>query len=749
MIHRALIVFAGLSLALASTLVAGQGPVPAPTAGVSIPKGKTLSFALGSRLPVTSGQVTVIDGPSSVPGVTARLASGKLTVAASASAKPGKYLLATVAPTGPVPTSIEVRVVTGRDETETIVEQQQSAEAARAEANEQAFSGDWLPAENPPPDPAVMDLRSASGRALVQQINSNSFAGPALGRLQQIATSSPDPQARAAATEALKRSPDSRARGLLPAAQRGAQTDSQKLAVLDRQLKLAKFKLAGKPKFALAFIDINKLIKPTPPPAPPKKQPGEWWAIKATDTGVTPASPAELADPNRFRQIYVAPAGYQTAELDRFMSDVDRTITKMGNVDAKPHVTFSSKYKDRIVYIVHWLPGAALDATGRSTFGAKLFNHPTRGGKGVAMNQELLFRELDSFKAAKLSTFAPLSALIIYNTDEDVTANASTPTFLIPDQRSHTVRNYGVARITRFDIDSKVPMHEVAHASFNWLDEYFESSLAQFNITILDPLSPLVQLDSSWSGGLSTLSRLIGTYDLRISEILADNGADNIATRNPANTVGFPYQNYGFQGGMFFGLGVYRESNHSVMQDYSAVHPSSHQQVLKQAFEGAAAGRANDRLRNCGPLTDWALGSTVQLMLHDADKHHRWHPTQKYEVQVGWYEKEWKTCPVPNSTFTYPCYVDTWKSFTKQVNPGVRLVDLGKIVGNPTVSLVLGMLGVDTITTALPTLKWVVPYQEVDVTAPNMFQSYWWRFRANNGTKWSEWTGYSTFRRVL
>jgi hypothetical protein len=136
-------------------------------------------------------------------------------------------------------------------------------------------------------------------------------------------------------------------------------------------------------------------------------------------------------------------------------------------------------------------------------------------------------------------------------------------------------------------------------------------------------------------------------------------------------------------------------------------------------------------------------------MLHDADKHHRWHPTKEYEVEVGWYEKEWKTCFVPNSSFSYPCWIDTWKSYTKKVTPQLRLVDLGKLLSNPTVAQVLYLLGVDNVSAALPTLKWPVPYQEVDVSVPNLFQTYYWRFRTNNGPRWSEWTGYSNFRRVL
>ena len=47
----------------------------------------------------------------------------------------------------------------------------------------------------------------------------------------------------------------------------------------------------------------------------------------------------------------------------------------------------------------------------------------------------------------------------------------------------------------------------------------------------------------------------------------------------------------------------------------------------------------------------------------------------------------------------------------------------------------------------LPTLKFYMPYQPVDVPTPQAFTTYYWRFRTDNGAYQSGWTGWSSFYR--
>ena len=119
-----------------------QSP-PKPTAAVSVPRGRTLTFTLGSRIPANAPGVLVVDEQGPVSGVSARFAAGKLTVTTSPTSPPGRYLLALDMPIGAVATQVEVRVVTSRREADDLVREYNEAEAARKLANQQAFGEGW------------------------------------------------------------------------------------------------------------------------------------------------------------------------------------------------------------------------------------------------------------------------------------------------------------------------------------------------------------------------------------------------------------------------------------------------------------------------------------------------------------------------------------------------------------------------------------------------------------------------------
>src|SRR5207237_7750589 len=181
-------------------------------------------------------------------------------------------------------------------------------------------------------------------------------------------------------------------------------------------------------------------------------------------------------------------------------------------------------------------------------------------------------------------------------------------------------RSYGVANYTRADLLQRgayVPSHELAHAGLNYLDEYVEAGLQDLSIRQIDLATPLVLFDGSWGGFIAAINDLLGVYDYNLSEILSNNGNDNMATSAWPTTVytpGYPSQSYPYEGGMFFGRGTFHAAGSNLMNrdfvmrgaddGFAYAHSSSQQQVINAAF-GGAAGRPNDRLRNAGPKNGW------------------------------------------------------------------------------------------------------------------------------------------------
>ena len=193
--------------------------------------------------------------------------------------------------------------------------------------------------------------------------------------------------------------------------------------------------------------------------------------------------------------------------------------------------------------------------------------------------------------------------------------------------------------------------------------------------------------------------------------------------------------------------------------------------MINTAFWGLGYGRPNDRLRNAGPKNGWplAFGSTTHVMLYDGDKNHHFQPTLSYQVQVGWYDRVWKTCWA--GFIPYPCYDDVWRTAQKTVYPTVRQINLkaSSLYGLANlVQSAVCAVGISEVPTSggntvricdadlntiatqfLPTFTFNVPYQDVDVPASQWLTTYWWRFSTYNGYVQSGWTGWSSFYRSL
>jgi hypothetical protein len=796
---------AALALALAPAVnpAGGGGNKLGPAPVNVVLRGKSATVQLSAAAAKNLTGVRVLDRHDQpVAGVTATLgkadaAGRKVTVTAAKNATLGKHRLVAAGSTQALATV----VVAG---TAAEVDQAVKENNLREQKHRAALTGDgWKPAKSSAPDPRLLNLdpdaASKMKTALLHHLRTNAFAGPSLDRLYTLVTRVKDADIRAEAVRALGHARDPRAQKLLATLHGSVTEPALKTAIQQhlRPVQAAAVKFPAKVPFTQSsgfhFAKKETAINPRLATAigrlKGKIKPGDWFAVKVTAQGdVMPATSQELANPGQYRQVFIVPTGYQDADTDRFISDFHVMIQKMGTQSDR---VYTAEYRARIVYIAQWLPGGALGSA-QPNFGASLFNHPVRGGKGLTLSQSKVFKAVDTFKQTKLPAFAPLAAMVLFNYDGgDTTASASPPTYLLPSQRFFEVKHYGIVRISRYDAlyDAYRPMHELAHAALNFLDEYTEAVLRDANLTTLDALTPALLLDGTWGGWVSAVTDLFGIYDVRLSECLADNGNDNVSLRFVPATVGASKEVYPIEGGAFFGHGTFRASGNNIMAGFDGPkgsafgfdHSAPQRQVIHQVFEAPhRAGRPNDRLRNAGPLRDWLpqFGNKVHLLLFDADHNHRWHPTTQYEVEVGFNETVWKVCYVKDAQgkdlliagqrVPYPCPDDVWHSSVKAVQPSPRTVDLRKCFAAQTAGLmqsVLTGLGVDSIEAGggsinlsamtvdqllqqtLPTVTWPAPYQDVEVDAPNPLTTYYWRFRTYNGTLWSDWTSWGHFQR--
>lgn len=479
-------------------------------------------------------------------------------------------------------------------------------------------------------------------------------------------------------------------------------------------------------------------------------------------------SAADLAD-SAFRQILVMPTGYAETEREAFWGDFELLVADASNVGS----VWSTQKKDRILYVGYFVGGGAL-GTPESTFGGAVLPHPVRD-YALTLSLDAVIAKVNEIKASEIPELRPMGVAILFNDSSHHGAdNASPPSFV--------GKAYGVARLTRGDLQGGyITSHELAHAALNFLDEYVEDGFENLSIRTLDALTPLLLQDASRHGRPRAVSDRLGAYDYNLSEILANNGNDNIATSPLPSTVTSPISepvSFPYEGGMLFGRGTFHAAGNNLMNSdhvmradddgFAFAHSASQQQLIDTAF-GASPSRANDRLRNAGPKHGWpgTLGSTSTVLMFDGDKNHQFHPTQRYVVQVGWYERVWTICG--QGSRLHACATRQWRTAQKTVQPTAGTIDLkaSSLYGLANlVQLLLCDLGVmevpqpngpdfrlcerllgDVDVDFLPTFTFRTPYEETTVPTTQWFTTYYWRFSTDNGYAASGWTGWSSFYR--
>jgi hypothetical protein len=476
-------------------------------------------------------------------------------------------------------------------------------------------------------------------------------------------------------------------------------------------------------------------------------------------------SALELSDPVRFPQVLVLPTGFAASEKALFESSFHRMVDGMSQSGSR---VFADRYRQRLVYRSFWVPGGAL-GTPEAAFGGAVIPHPVRSTALTARQEEVI-----AYVKSLPENVAPRAVMILFNSlDSGVTANASPPSFL--------GERFGIAKTTLADIDSQyVPVHELAHAFLNFVDEYIEGGFESVAIQSFDAATSLLLMNGTGSGARQAWRTMFQIYDLRASEILAANGSENIDTsRVPTRvaTEGVESQVFENEGGMFFGKGTWHDEGRNLMGGFSAPgendgfaydHSASQELVIGELFEHpATAARPNDRIAAAGPRGGWpsALGREAMLLLFDADKNHAAHPTEVYEVQVGFHDLRWARCRGWGG-LPYPCLQKEWVTVQKEF-PAVRTelsVPASRAFGIvrhvQKLACFFGVKQVGPLNLCgltlgqmagafLPTLEFPLPYQEVVVPVPQALTRYHWRFRTRNKTAVSGWTGWSTFIRTF
>jgi hypothetical protein len=462
-----------------------------------------------------------------------------------------------------------------------------------------------------------------------------------------------------------------------------------------------------------------------------------------------------------YRQVLVLPTGYTANDVDAFWRDYDafvRSVSNSGEI-------WSTQYRQRLLYVGYFVAGGGLGQQD-ATFGGAVLAHPIRGYALSVSNASVTAKVVGLAK--ELPGLRPMAVQVLFNDDtQGISGNASPPRFV--------GAGYGIAKLNRADLaGGYVPAHELAHAALNFLDEYVEEGLEQTDIKVFDIASPQLRLDPGWSSDLLAMKNLTDVYDLDISAILANNGNDNVSTSSTPSTVVSPNSQrsyFGAEGALSFGRGAFHEVGKSLMgssdstsQDgFAYAHSAAQWMLINTAF-GEAPYRANDRLENAGPVDGWPLefGSSTTVMLFDGDKNHAWQGTKRYFVQVGWYERSWTVCW--SGRFPYPCMREDWRVVEKTVTPAPRSVTLAATsLGDLATSMQTLLCGAgnteikqrdgsmfstcaQTIDSST-TFTFETPYQDVAVSTPQWFTTYYWRFATDNGTFRSGYTGWSSFYR--
>ncbi|HEX4996735.1 MAG TPA: hypothetical protein VFY29_00815 [Terriglobia bacterium] len=467
----------------------------------------------------------------------------------------------------------------------------------------------------------------------------------------------------------------------------------------------------------------------------------DWKCVRGSGE---PCEQTDLVDP-RFRQILILSTAYRDGSANTFWRDFGRFVARLGSRQMMN--AWSAQKRDRILYVGVFTGGGPLDS-GNASFGAHVREDIT-GTRVLAARSESVHQFVDQLQA-RAPWLDPLGVALLFQSGNAM-ANSTPPSF--------SSRSYGITRIGSDDLrNGYIGAHELGHGALNFLDEYVESGLENLNIRNFDVLTPLLIFTPPGS------TPPPDGYDYRLSEILAGNGPVNLAPRPDVTTVRTPGaapQRFEYEGGLFFGRGTFHDAGSNLMNSdfvqrgpgdgFAFDHSPAQQEYIDSVF-GDAPSRANDRLRNVGPVDGWPgeFGASTTVMLYDADKNNPRHPTKEYVVQVGWWEHQQGADP-------------RWRVDSYTVPATKQTVDLPLSAG-PREKLLLAVAcraGMTELSDELNgrdvcdrensnravSLRFYTPYESTTVPASQWFTTYWWRFRTFNGSQYSGWTGWSSFYR--
>jgi len=545
------------------------------------------------------------------------------------------------------------------------------------------------------------------------------------------------------------------------------------------------------------------------------------WCIVG-DT--SPCGPQHLDDPEYYKQIVFLSSGYTEDQKALFYQDfLYASLSRMSkfeiekepadgiyrvrrsqilNPEEKIGVTYTNdeylvdyskvysvKNRPRLVYIGWWLPGGPIGSSSER-FGMKALNTPLPvraiEGTSPAFNTEKVYEEVSRLTQEQEGRLRPWSAVLII---QDRGSELRSLAKLLIERPFNLVAQSAV------DTVNYLGYHEVGHSAFNFGDQYYSQFLLYVNFRWLDSLSPVLKILDTQGSASTAIENWAGGFDFKLTDILISIFDDLDVTRYPSrvSTPSYTPTEFTYEGGFQFGVGVFHEKGLNIMnmmfgksgeEDYMGEdHTTTQSKLIDNEALGSSfqpgnrdvfgrafvrASRPNDRIRNAGPYNDTLVsGTKTRILLSDADKHHRYHPTRKYEVQVGWYESEIRTC-YNKRGLPYACSQNVWKTASKDVLPVKRKVKLSvQHINGLSPSLVnlfcnhfqgtSSPAGVpnkclDWDTSTLPLSDYfelMMPYQEVEVPTERMGTTYYWRFRTDNGKWQSGWTGWSTFKRTF
>jgi hypothetical protein len=256
-------------------------------------------------------------------------------------------------------------------------------------------------------------------------------------------------------------------------------------------------------------------------------------------------------------QLLILSSGYSAEAAEHFWRDLDVLIRRMTGEEAGR--AWSAQKRDKLFFVGHFTGGGS-SISSSASFGARVIVDP--GGRHTLAVQ---ISDVHAFVDAlhvDHSWLLPTGTAVLVQSSADTagaSAHAAPPSFL--------GKSYGVAVFSSEQVraGSYTPVHELAHATLNFLDEYVEAGLETRSLGEVDAFREQLVLDQSW-GGRGRPER--SAWDLRLVEILAGNGPVNLSPYRDVSSVRTPGskpERYEYEGGLFLGRGSYHDAGSNLM----------------------------------------------------------------------------------------------------------------------------------------------------------------------------------------